>query len=141
MSEMLRLQDLMADPAGKISYVVRGFQNKDGGSKLEVTLDGMLQLRCQRCLNALAYPVKLCSCLLLVQEGDLEEPSDEQDDRDSIQADKHMNVLAMLEEEILLSLPFAPKHPIDACQPAIADTGLPVAEKKPFAALARLKVV
>ena len=137
-SEMPRLLEMLAVPEGEIGYVVRGFLDRDGKPKLEVKLDGMCQLRCQRCLEAMAYPVKLVSRLLL-QEGDLDESSDEQDDLDSIQADKHMDVLDLLEEEILLSLPFAPKHPMDACQPVAGDVDLPMAERKPFAALSRLK--
>ncbi len=147
-SEMPRLQDILAaseachEPGrmGKIGYVVRGFQDKDGKPKLEVALDGMCQLRCQRCLNALAYPVKLVSRLLLVQEGELDESSVEQDDLDSILADGHQDILALLEEEILLSLPFAPKHPSGACQPVAGGLDWSEPERKPFAVLAGLKI-
>ena len=139
-SEMPRLLEMLADAEGKISYVVRGFLDRDGKPKLEMTLDGMCQLRCQRCLNPMEYQVKLVSRLLLVQEGELDESSDEQDDLDSVPADKHMDMLDLLEEEILLSLPFAPKHPIDACQPAAGGGDLTMAERKPFAALSRLKI-
>ena len=138
-SEMPRLQDMLADTEGKIGYVVRGFQDKDGKLKLEVMLDGSCQLRCQRCLNAMEYPVKLVSRLLLVQGDGLDESSDEQDDLDSILADSHQDVLALLEEEILLSLPFAPKHPSGACQP-VAGLDWSEPERKPFAALAGLKI-
>ena len=139
-ADLPRLQDMLAVPEGTISYVVRGYQDKDGKPKLEVTLDGMCQLRCQRCLNALAYPVKLVSRLLLVQGGELDEPSIEEDELDSIQADKHMDVLALLEEEILLSLPFAPKHPAGACQPVAGGLDWSEPERKPFAVLAGLKI-
>ncbi|MDE2118948.1 MAG: DUF177 domain-containing protein [Betaproteobacteria bacterium] len=139
-SEMPRLQDMLAAPEGDIGYVVRGFQDKDVKPKLEVALDGMCQLRCQRCLNALAYPVKLVSRLLLVQGDELDESSIEEDELDSIQADKHMDVLALVEEEILLSLPFAPKHPPGACQPVAGGLDWPEPERKPFAALAGLKI-
>lgn len=139
-SEMPRLQDMLAAAEGKIGYVVRGYQDKDGKPKLEVALDGMCQLRCQRCLNALAYPVKLVSRLLLVQGGELDESSVEQDDLDSILADDHQYILALVEEEILLSLPFAPKHPAGACQPVAGGVDWSEPERKPFAALAGLKI-
>ena len=139
-SEMPRLQDMLAASEGKISYVVRGYQDKDGKPKLEMELDGMCQLRCQRCLNALTYPVKLVSRLLLVRGGDLDESSVEPDDLDSIPADSHQDILALVEEEILLSLPFAPKHPAGACQPAAGGLDWSEPERKPFAALARLKI-
>lgn len=139
-SEMPRLQDMLAVPEGSISYVIRGFQDKDGKPKLEVALDGMCQLRCQRCLNALAYPVKLVSRLLLVQEGELDESSVEQDDLDSIPADSHQDIVSLVEEEVLLSLPFAPKHPAGTCQPVAGSLDWSEPEGKPFAALAGLKI-
>ena len=139
-SEMPRLQDVLAAPEGSISYIVRGYLDKDGKPKLEIKLDGLCQLRCQRCLDALAYPVKLVSRLLLVQRDELDEFSDEQDDLDSIPADSHQDVLVLMEEEILLSLPFAPKHPSGTCQPVAEGMDWSEPERKPFAALAGLKI-
>jgi uncharacterized protein len=136
-SEMLRLRDMLAVPEGKISYFVRGLQGQDGKPMLEVELEGSCQLRCQRCLGALVYPVKLVSHLLLVPEGELDEFSVEESELDSITADKHLDVLDMIEEEILLSLPFAPRHPFGACQ--YVAQGLARSEKNPFAVLSGLK--
>lgn len=137
LTEMHRLQDTLAVPEGKISYVVRGFQDRNGKPMLEVALTGLCQLRCQRCLDGLAYPIQLVSRLLLVQETELDEFSDEGDEQDSIPADNRLDVLALLEEEILLSLPFAPAHPSGACQ--LVAEGLGRSEKSPFAVLAGLK--
>jgi len=137
LTEMHRLQDKLAVPEGKISYVVRGFQDRNGKPMLEVALTGLCQLRCQRCLDGLAYPIQLVSRLLLVHESELDEFSDEGDEQDSIPADNRLDVLALLEEEILLSLPFAPAHPSGACQ--LVAEGLGRSEKNPFAVLAGLK--
>lgn len=144
-ADLPRLRDMLADPEacpeqgrrGKISYLVRGFLDKSGKPMLEVTMDGSCQLVCQRCLSGFAYPVHLVSRLLLVQEGELDVSSVEDDELDSILADKHLDVLALLEEEILLSLPFAPKHPAGACQLAVK--GLSQPGNPAFAALAGLK--
>ena len=136
-AEMPRLRDTLADPEGKISYFVRGFQDKSGKPMLEVTMDGSCQLICQRCLNGFAYPVHLVSRLLLAQEGELEVSFVEDDELDSILADKHLDVFALLEEEILLSLPFAPKHPSGACQ--LVAKGLDQSGNSAFAVLAGLK--
>ena len=145
LTEMHRLLDKLAVPEacpelgrrGKISYVVRGFQDRHGRPMLEVALTGLCQLRCQRCLDGFAYPIQLVSRLLLVQESELDEFSDEGDEQDSIPADNRLDVLALLEEEILLSLPFAPAHPSGACQ--LVAEGLGRSEKNPFAVLAGLK--
>ena len=136
-AEMPRLRDMLADPEGKVSYFVRGFQDKSGKPMLEVAMDGSCQLICQRCLSGFAYPVHLVSRLLLAQEGELDDSSVEDDELDSILADKHLDVLALLEEEILLSLPFAPKHPAGACQ--LAAKGLDQPGNPAFAVLAGLK--
>ena len=109
---------------------------------LEVALDGLCQLRCQRCLQSLAYPVKLVSHLILLPDGELDQPVDDEDEMDGIPADTRLDVVALLEEELLLSLPFAPKHPEGTCRLAIEGC---VAEemdrtvKNPFAGLAELK--
>lgn len=137
LTEMHRLQDKLAVPEGKINYVVRGFQDRNGRPMLEVALTGMCQLRCQRCLDGMTYPIQLFSRLLLVQESELDEFSDEDDEQDSIPADNRLDVFALLEEEILLSLPFAPVHPSGACQFVAEGSGQ--SEKNPFAVLAGLK--
>jgi uncharacterized protein len=69
---------------------------------------------------------------------DSDDAGGEEDEFDSILADAHLDVLNLLEEEILLSLPIAPKHEFGACQ--AADGGnMHKEEKNPFAVLAKLK--
>ncbi|MDO8412221.1 MAG: YceD family protein [Gallionellaceae bacterium] len=141
-AELPRLQDMLAAPEGKISYVVRGLQGWDGAPMLEIKLDGQCQLRCQRCLQGFDYPVQLLTSLMLVPDSQLDQPAVEGDEIDSIPADAHLNVLALLEDELLLSLPFAPKHPVGTCQPVVAgymNEEMERVENPPFAALAKLK--
>jgi uncharacterized protein len=136
--EMPRLQDMLATPEGEVSYFVRGLPDKDGKPMLEITVDGLCQLRCQRCLSGFTYPLKLFSRLFLAQADEMNEFSDEESDEvDSITADKRLDVLNMIEEEILLSLPFAPKHPLGECKSVVEGWNQP--EKHPFAALEGLK--
>ena len=142
--DMPRLQDMLATPAGEISYALRGLHSRGGKPMLEVALDGLCQLRCQRCLQGFSYPVKLISQLILVPVDELDQAAVDEDELDSIPADTRLDVLALIEEELLLSLPFAPKHPLGTCRPAIAIEGY-VAEEmdrtegNPFAVLAELK--
>ena len=138
LTEMPRLQDMLATPEGAISYFVRGLPDKDGKPMLEVTVEGLCQLRCQRCLNGFEYPVKLFSRLQLADAGEMDEFSvEENDEVDYIKADRHLDVTNMIEEEILLSLPFAPKHPIGACDSVIE--GNSKSDQHPFAVLQGLK--
>lgn len=134
--DMARLQDLLATPEGEINYVVRGFQDQAGKLTLEVRLEGFCQLRCQRCLQGFGYSIQLVSQLLLIPADEFDESSQEEGEMDAIVADTHLNLHDMIEEELLLNLPFAPKHPVGTCQPPVV-----VAEGKnsAFAVLAELK--
>lgn len=136
MAELPRMTDLLADSEGKISYVLRGLAGKDGNPQLELIVDGECNLRCQRCLNALTYPIKLVSKLRLVTEGEVDNTDIEDDEVDSIPAEKRLDVLALLEEELLLSLPIAPKHGLGECQIAVEGLNR---SNNPFAVLAGLK--
>lgn len=134
---MLRLQDVLASPEGKISYFVRGYQDKSGKPMLELEMNGSCQLICQRCLSGFDYPVHLVSHLLLEQEGEMDELSHDDEGPESIPADKHLDVEALLEDELLLSLPFAPKHPPGVCEAVVK--GAEQESSSAFAALAKLK--
>jgi DUF177 domain-containing protein len=64
--------------------------------------------------------------------------SSEEEVPDSILADTHLDVLDLLEEEILLSLPIAPKHEAGIC--AIAENGyINRKNPNPFSVLETLK--
>jgi uncharacterized protein len=56
----------------------------------------------------------MASRLQLVSAEQLNE-FDSNDEVDCIEAKSQMDVLALLEDELLLGIPFAPKHPEDAC--------------------------
>lgn len=137
-AEMPRLQDLLASPQGTVNYILRGMVGRDGNPMLELALEGSCQLRCQRCLAEMNYPVKLVSHLLLVPKNEFDEFFDEEGEMDCIAADAHLDVQDMIEEEILLSLPFAPKHPTGVCQNAVEK--LNSAKKNPFSVLSGLKI-
>lgn len=132
-----RLRDLLFSDDGALEYALTGRHNEDGKLFLACIIKGVLQLRCQRCLGALAYPVRLDSELELVEnDPDL---SAENDLADAIKADPNLDVLALVEDEVLLDLPMAPMHAPDACQ-AGENFGQPKTVKQnAFSALAALK--
>ena len=136
LSELSRLSDMLAKSEGSLTYVVRG-HHEDSGDTLEISLQGMCTLRCQRCLNELAYPVDMLSRLRLLPADKLEESEESDDDEmDAIEATPKLDVVALIEDELLLGLPFAPKHPEGKCTPATNDLQQ---KESPFAVLARLK--
>lgn len=149
MAQMPRLQDKLVvldvgfehDHKEDINYILRGFRDRNDKPMLEVKLDGLCQLRCQRCLQGLIYPLKLVSQLLLVKNWD--ESSVEEDEIDSILVDSHLDVFSLFEEEILLNLPFAPRHPVGICRPVkegyVVEEETDRTDKNPFAVLSELK--
>lgn len=150
MTEMPRLQDKLIVPdvgfehghKEGVIYTLRGFRDKNGQPMLKVALDGLCQLQCQRCLQGLIYPIKLVSQLRLVENWDESSIEEEEDEVDSILVDHHLDVLALFEEEILLNLPFAPRHPIDVCRPVkegYVTEEIDQIEKNPFSVLSRLR--
>jgi len=137
-SELPRMRDLLENSKGILSYAVQGGVDMQGSPFLDVTAAGQCRLRCQRCLNGLDYPVMIDSRLLLLDQASLDSLEDTEEEYDSILADTHLEVLDLLEDEILLSLPIAPRHEEGGCQ--VAGVGnMHQEQRRPFAGLADLK--
>lgn len=135
LAELSRLVDMLArTDDGALTYIVRGYREGDS-DMLEVSLQGTCILRCQRCLGEMAYPVDMVSRLLLLPADRLDEV-EEDDDVDAIEATSQLDVVALIEDELLLGLPFAPRHPDGECAPTT--NGLQQ-KASPFAVLAGLK--
>lgn len=133
---MPRLADLLTDTAGIVEYRIDGSREPDIGPRLKLSIDGRLMLRCQRCLGGLGWDLAVSTLLQPVRAGQ-EIPDDEleDDEVDAIEVGDELDVLGLVEDEILLALPIAPRH--DACGSLLADGG---AEKKsPFSVLSGLR--
>lgn len=137
-ADLGRLHDRLASTAGQLRYELVGYLDEKGRPSLRLRVYGNLELVCQRCLKGASWPVDLASSLLLVtSQAELEAEDEDPDAPDRLPAEKAMDVLALVEEEVLLGLPIAPKHAEGECAPAPAqDLGR---AQSPFAALARLK--
>jgi uncharacterized protein len=134
-SALSRLADKLAKPDGSLTYIVSGY-HEEGRDMLKVSLQGVCTLRCQRCLSELEYPVNLVSRLWLLPADKLDEAGEDDEEMDAIEAEPRLDVLVLIEEELLLGLPFAPRHPEGECAPA---TNHLQQKDSPFAVLAGLK--
>jgi uncharacterized protein len=126
-----RLSDKLASDAGAVDYAVQGLHDEKGRPCLRVTVRGVLQLRCQRCLEALELELDLDEILVLASsqaEFDAEPPDAHEPDR--VLAGKEMPVRELIEDELILAVPYAPRH--ESCAAAIAAGG---ATSRPFAGL------
>ena len=111
-----RLKDSLADAVGTIEFEVTGGQDARSRPILTVAIHGMLHLRCQRCLEALDYPLRLVNTLLLVAAGAGAAGELDDEDVEWIESSRELEVASLVEDEILLSLPYAPRHEEGQCE-------------------------
>ena len=136
LSGLERLHDLLADRAGEVSFLISGLAGERGEAMLHVKVWGSLPLACQRCLEAIPFNLDVDSLLELLPEGaEMSQDELEDDTRDFLPVAGKLNVTELVEDEILLVLPVAPRH--ERCGlPGLADAGERI---HPFATLAGLK--
>lgn len=135
-AELTRLADALFDTDGHLRYRVRGGYDRHERPRLTLTVDGEINLTCQRCLDSLLYPIAVKSSLLLLTP-DKSAQTGGIDDLDGVPADAHTDVCALVEDEVLLAVPFAARHPEGQCAAAVKTANGRAAS--PFAVLASLK--
>jgi len=133
-----RLAGVLLDNTGGLEFTVAGssVQATSGAEhSLSISLNGALNLVCQRCLGSLQWPLRIHSRLVLIEAGAVWPDDDLLDDgSDPIDATPALDVLALIEDELLLALPIAPMHGnCRAGAVSVADVA------SPFAKLAGLK--
>jgi uncharacterized protein len=135
-AKLERLHDLLAAVTGEIPWRLEGFKGVRGEPLLRLTVGGTLALACQRCLGAVSFDLDIDSLLEIVPaDAELSQDELEDDSRDFLPVERELDVAELVEDEILLALPVAPRH--EKCGlPGVADVGERV---NPFAALAGLK--
>ncbi|HRP75385.1 MAG TPA: YceD family protein [Rhodocyclaceae bacterium] len=131
-----RLADILFRSEGEVTYALSGDVGVDGKAFLRLEASGVLALQCQRCLSGLDWPLELESLLHLVTPGTpIPDEELEIESFDTIEAVADMDVLALLEEEILLAMPIVPRH--EDCDAPHPEGGAD--KESPFAALAGLR--
>ncbi len=119
LSDLQRLRDMLASEKGEVAYRLQGTRDQYGRPALRLQVEGTLQLRCQRCLEPMSFEVKAQDLLVLaatLSEIDAEPADANAPDR--IVAGKEMPVRDLVEDELILALPYAPRH--ESCAPRAA---------------------
>lgn len=130
-----RLIELWPDLSGSVAYTIRGL--RDGERLLlQIELNGECSLTCQRCLSRMIHPVSMIQVLRLAPPEKID-LIDREDELECIEASTEMDVIAMIEDELLLGLPYAPRHPEGECAGQL-DGSKRIAG--PFAELANLDI-
>ena len=111
-----RVADRLAPGKGAvpIDWRIEGGRDAPGRPMLTIALRGTVGLICQRCLQRFEKDLDQRSEVLLAHdESDLKRLDAEE--REVVLASAPLDALTLIEDEVLLSLPFAPMHPAGEC--------------------------
>ena len=136
--ELPRLRELVASPAGELRYTVTAHRDAQGRKVVSCIIEGFVFLTCQTTLEEFRHGVSIDDRLVLVDtEAELPPIEEESDAEDYLVADGPLDILGLVEDAVLLSLPMVPRKP----GREEAQSGRPRSEGggSPFAALASLR--
>lgn len=139
LSGLERLQDYLIESSGELRYEVSGALNNNGKPILQVSIQGMLKLRCQRCLDGLEHLLDVKTDLRLAESERELSSLDEDEFVEGILAEPHLDVLALIEDEVILSLPISPRHEACESSASLASDPETAVDKPLYAALTALK--
>lgn len=103
------LQGLPAQGKSQVQWSVQGHSTSAGKRFIDVRAQAQVTLECQRCLQLFVLPVQVENRLEIVRspaelEGD--------DEIERIVGSSKFDVLELIEDELILSLPSIPKHEV-----------------------------
>lgn len=146
------------DESGQVRWTVRGETGRQGEPLLHLHVQAAPVLICQRCMEPFVFPIDAHASLHLVKsEAELDDGLDDaaqegDDDADGIDdapekvvGSRHFDLLEQVEDELILNIPYVPRHDVCPGAPLKTSAGDPAqgaeAEKRPspFAVLEKLK--
>lgn len=134
-ADLPRLGSGLHSDRGVLHYDLQGLPEEQGRPALQLRVTGLLDLTCQRCLEALEHAVRADSILLLYASArEFAQIPVEADGPDRIVAAQDMEVRDLIEDEVLLAIPYAPRH--ERCEARAREEETP--QLKPFAGLRSL---
>jgi uncharacterized protein len=142
-ADMERLRSVLASPEGRVWGTAK-FARERGRPVAQLAFTAQLQLRCQRCLEAMPVEIKGGSLVHLVPDEAAAVGLPE-DAEMLLAPDGKLQLAGLVEEDVLLSLPIAPRHEGAASSDGCGADSAPEAERdeaqqvqRPFAALEEL---
>ncbi|HEY6773655.1 MAG TPA: YceD family protein [Oxalicibacterium sp.] len=139
--DLPRLAAECIDAHASLRWTLQGGANSFGHPQLTMMVAGNVRLVCQRCMTALEHEIASEQVLVLARN---EEQADEIEELlgdesiDVIVGAKSMNILDLVEDEALLSLPLSSRH--EVCpNGAVQDAAGNVRKPSPFDVLKGLK--
>src|ERR1700730_4215699 len=142
-AELPRVADRLATDAGaaKLAWRLVGCRDGQGRPALTVTVAVSVPLVCQRCLQPFVAIVDQNTELLLAR-SEAELTRLDAEEIEVVLATQRLDALTLVEDELLLSLPFSPRHPDGECaaaSPMVAGHESSQNRSSPFGQLGELK--
>ena len=137
-----------AMPAGPVVWALQGRLVPQSGGADQIWLDlkasVALPMQCQRCMGPVTVEVFSDQSFRFVADEATAEAQDDESEEDLLVLAPELDVVALIEDELIMSAPIVPKHEIcpSSVTLSVADEAFEealAAKPNPFAALAQLK--
>ena len=110
-ASLSRVSDKLSESIGSLAYRLEGKLSEKNRAQVFLSVKGELTMCCQRCLESMVFPLDIQNVLEFVDEAkELTQEEIEDDSKDFLPLQKELDVASLIEDEILLVLPFAPCH-------------------------------
>jgi uncharacterized protein len=145
--ERLRQETHGLQPGNLVSWKASPELRERSGSESEVWLhldaDASIPMTCQRCMQAVLVPVKVDQWYRFVSTEDVAMAEDDQSEEDLLVMEPQFDLMALVEDELLMALPLVPMHESCPVTPTMSageiDAPQDHAKPNPFAVLSELK--
>ena len=139
LKDAVRLHDQLASTDGEVKWRLVGGVDKLERAYLRLWVEAEVKLLCQRCLKPMPFRIDADTVLTqFSDEAKLDEAVAQDDDLEGILIDSELDVEVLVEDEVILALPYAPRHSECGSGDDLAER-LSDAKPNPFAVLAQLK--
>lgn len=135
----VRLHDQLATTVGEARWHLVGGIDKLERPYLRLQVKADVQLICQRCMKPMSFCVDADTVLTqFSDEAKLDEAVAQDEDLEGILIEPELDVEVLVEDEILLALPYSPRHTQCGAEDDLTKLAGD-AKPNPFAVLAQLK--
>ncbi|PHV12572.1 YceD family protein [Chitinimonas sp. BJB300] len=140
LSDLPRVAGELLDGSA-VEYALVGSTDRLQRLALDLRLTAHFQLKCQRCLSAMPFELDVAARFALFSDEDrLNAAEAEEEELEGLMFEREFALLDLIEDEILLALPYSPTH--DECESeteGAVEADVSPQKPNPFAVLADFK--
>ncbi len=113
-SDLERLSSMCLNTSDELVWTLAGRVHSSGHFQVDLTVKGKIDLICQRCLEAFSFELDSKAFIILADSEDeadeIEDGLASDDPTEVIVREAQMDVMVLVEDEVLLSIPLSPRH-------------------------------